>query len=58
LIDMLHFLATAARVRRPLSPWVRVSFLDRLAPAPRAGDDGNRDEFGKSDSGSEKTVSA
>jgi hypothetical protein len=55
---MLHFLATAARVRRPLSPWVRVSFLDRLAPAPRAGDDGNRDEFGKSDSGSGKTVSA
>jgi len=55
---MLHFLAMAARVRHPLSPWVRLSFLDRLALAPRAGDDRNRDEFGKGDSGSGKTVSA
>jgi hypothetical protein len=55
---MLHFLATAARVRRPLSSWVRVSISDRFALAPREGDDRNLDEFGRGDSGSEKTVGA
>jgi hypothetical protein len=57
LIDMVHFLATAARVAALCHGDFRLGFRDRLALALGAGDDRDLDEFGKGGSGSGKAVS-